>query len=175
MVLSVLQKRRSVRRFKNQPIEAEKVDQLVEALLRSPSSRGINPWEFILVNDRTLLRQLATAKEHGSGFLEAAPLAVVVCADTRKSDVWIEDCAIAAIVLQLTAESLGLGSCWAQIRERSHGYGKTAEEFVRELLHLPAHFSVASIIGVGYPDEKKEGHPRSALDYDKVHQNIHGQ
>ncbi len=175
MILSLLEKRRSIRSFTDRPVDADKIDQLVEALLRSPSSRSINPWEFIIVNDRSLLKQLATAKEHGSGFLEGAPLAVVVCADTRKSDVWVEDCAIAAIILQLTAESLGLGSCWAQIRLREHGAGKTAEEYVRELLHLPGHFSVASIIGLGYPGEEKEGHPRSALEYAKIHQDTYGQ
>ena len=52
--------------------------------------------------------------------LETAPLAVVICADETLNDAWIEDCSIASILLQLTAQSIGLGSCWIQIRNRMY-------------------------------------------------------
>ena len=52
-------------------------------LLRAPSSRGINPWEFILVDDPAIMRQLSDAKQHGAEFLKNAPLGIVVCADTQ--------------------------------------------------------------------------------------------
>lgn len=171
MVLSLLQKRRSIRRFQDRPVEEEKVEILREALLRSPSSRGRNPWEFVVVTDRTLLRQLAAAKEHGSAFLTGAPLVVVVAADPQRCDVWVEDCAIAAIILQLAAESLGLGSCWAQIRLREHDDGRSAEAYVKELLGLPEGCVVECIVGLGYPAEQKPGHPRDELAWEKIHRN----
>jgi len=51
MFISLLQKRRSIRRFLDQPVEKAKVDLLVEAALRAPSSRGFNPWQFVVVDD----------------------------------------------------------------------------------------------------------------------------
>jgi nitroreductase len=172
-MIELLRKRRSIRKFTREKVAPELVETLVEALLRAPSSRGYNPWEFVLVDDEELLAKLSRAKEHGSGFLQNAPLAVVVCADGNRSDVWVEDCAIAAILVQMTAVSLGLGSCWAQIRNRPHDAAMSAEEYVRELLGLPEHLHVAEIIGIGHPDEKKAPVPAKSLQYDKVKRNRH--
>ena len=98
---------------------------------------GINPWTYIFVDDADLLAGLSRAKEHGSDFLKNAALGIVVCGDESKSDVWVEDCSIAAVVSHLTAHSLGLGSCWIQIRNRAHSIEKTAEQYVQELLGTP--------------------------------------
>ena len=59
MFHSLLENRRSIRKFENKAVEAEKIDLLVEAALRSPSSRGFNPWEFVVVTDQGLIKQLA--------------------------------------------------------------------------------------------------------------------
>ncbi len=131
MFHSLLRNRRSIRQFKADKVEPEKVDLLLETLLRAPSSRSRNPWQFVAVDDPQLLAGLAHAKAHGAEFLAGAPLAVVVCADPARCDVWIEDCAIAAILLQLAAESLGLGSCWAQMRLRRDANDIDAETTVR--------------------------------------------
>lgn len=119
MFMSLIQKRRSIRRFLAKQVEPEKMDLLAEAALRSPSSRGLRPWEFIFVTDRSLLEKLSRAKSYGSSHLKNAPLAIVVCADPAKCDVWIEDSSIASTFIQLAAESLGLGNCWIQIREKA--------------------------------------------------------
>ncbi len=174
MVMSVIEKRRSIRRFEKKPVEPEKIDLLVEAALRAPSSRGLNPWEFVVVTQRDLLEKLSQAKPHGSAFLKDAPLAVVVCANPDKSDVWVEDCSIAAILVQLEAESLGLGSCWIQIRERMHDDTKTAEEYVSEVLNIPNDLRVAVIVASGYPDEKKPPHRKDELRFEKAHQGSYG-
>ncbi len=141
---------------------------LIEAALRSPTSRGINPWEFILVDDPDMLSKLSLAKQHGSGFLKNAPLAIIVCADSTTSDVWVEDCSIAAIIIQLTAQSEGLGSCWAQIHNRQHDDQKTAETYVQELLGLPEHVKVECILGIGHPAELKNPVPEDKLERNKI-------
>lgn len=170
-MLDILRRRRSVRAFQDQPVEVEKQELLLEAALRSPSSRGRNPWEFILVTDPALLNGLGLAKQHGSAFLSGAPMAVVVAADPEKCDVWIEDCSIAAIILQLTAVSLGLGSCWVQIRLRPHDDDSSAESYIKELLGLPESLVVDCVIGVGYPAEVKDGHEFESLLQTQVHRN----
>lgn len=168
-LLDLLRRRRSIRQFVARPVEADKLDALVEAAVRAPTSRGRNPWEFIVVTDPQLLQQLAAAKGHGSAFLAGTPLAVVVAADPTRSDAWTEDCAIAATFIQLAAEDLGLGSCWVQIRLRPHSASQSAGAYVRDLLELPEHYEVECIIGIGYPDQAKTGHPAASLPYRQVH------
>jgi len=174
MFLPLIQKRRSIRRFQNKPVEAEKLDMLIEAALRSPSSMGNNPWEFVVVREQDMLHKLSKAKPHGATFLKNAPLGIVVCADPGKSSVWVEDASIASIFIHLAAESMGLGSCWIQIRERMHSDTKTAEAYISELLRLPPNMKVEAIIAVGYPEEEKPPHGKEALDYHKVHMDSYG-
>ncbi|GAK59433.1 NAD(P)H-dependent dehydrogenase/reductase [Candidatus Vecturithrix granuli] len=170
-MLSLLQARRSIRRYTQQRPDQDVIDTLKEAVLRSPSSRGLNPWEFVFVDQPDLLAQLASAKPHGSAFLQQAALGVVVCGDERQTDVWVEDCSIASIILQLAAHAIGLGTCWIQIRNRTHNDTTSAEQYVQRLLHLPEYLRVESIISIGYPDEQKEPHPTSSLEYGKIHLN----
>ena len=170
-MIELIRNRRSIRAFTAEPVAGEAVGLLVETLLRAPSSRNINPWEFVVVDDRELLGRLAGAKQHGSSFLKGAPLGIVICADETKSDVWVEDCAIASILVQMAAQSLGLGSCWVQIRKRPHDGGMTAERYVQKLLGLPDSVRVESIIGIGHPAEKREPLAADRLQYDKVRYN----
>jgi len=167
-MLDILRKRRSIRRYKDREIEPEIIENLKEAALRAPSSRGISPWKFIFVTDRALLADLSRAKEHGSDFLRGARLGVVVCADGTESDVWIEDCSIASIILQLEGQSQGLGSCWIQIRQRMYDEVQTSEDYIKGLLGLDENIRVESIISFGYPDEDKTPVPSEDLDYNKV-------
>ena len=153
-MLNILYNRRSVRSFLNKPIEESKKERLKEALLLSPSSRNIRPWEFYFIEDKELINTLASSKAHGSTFMKSAPLAVIIIGDETKSDVWIEDCSIASIILQLEAEALELGSCWVQIRNRKTPSEDSSEDFIRTLLKLKPNFRIESIIAIGYPKEK---------------------
>ena len=173
-MIELLRKRRSIRKFTDEKISPETIALLSEAALRSPSSKGSNPWEFILVDDPLLLEKLSAVKQSGSGFLKNAPFAVVVCADSTTSDVWIEDSSIAAIIIQLEAESLGLGSCWIQIRNRSHDEGKTAETYIQELLGLPEHLKITSIVAIGHPVELKPPVPAEKLLHERIKYNRWG-
>lgn len=174
MFMSLIQKRRSIRKFLDKPIEAEQIDLLLEAALRAPSSRGLSPWEFIVVTDRDLLGKLSLAKQHGATFLKDAPLGIVVCADPQTCDVWVEDASIASIFIHLAAESLGLGSCWIQIRERMHDAKKSSQEYISDILNIPAQMRVESIIAIGYPDEALPPHEQEELLYEKVHRDNYG-
>ncbi|HIJ97113.1 MAG TPA: NAD(P)H-dependent dehydrogenase/reductase [Desulfuromonadales bacterium] len=167
-MIELLRKRRSIRKYLTTSVDQKSLDILIESLLLAPSSRNNKPGNFVVVENRELLEKLSQAKEHGSAFLKGAPLGIVVCADTTKSDVWVEDCAIASILLQVTAESLGLGSCWIQIRKRAHDSQKSAEEYIKELLDLPEKFRVVSIISIGHPDEIKTPHQSNDLDCNKI-------
>ncbi len=170
-MIELIRQRRSIRKYTSQEIETEKLDILKEAVLRSPSSKNLNPWAFIFVDDQELIAKLKNSKPHGVTPLLTAPLAVVICADETVNDVWVEDCSIASILLQLTAQSLGLGSCWIQIRNRRHSDEITAEDYIRNLLKISEHFRVLSIVTVGYPEKQREGKKFDELQFEKIRTN----
>lgn len=173
MLLEFLYQRRSVRKYLNRPIEESKIDALKEAALLSPSSRSLRPWEFIFINDKEKISYLSKAKAHGSSFLANAPLAVVIIGDPLISDVWVEDCSIATLILQLVAEDLGLGSCWIQIRNRMHCDTKSAEDYIKEALGLPQGKRIEAILSIGYPDEKHPPYTKEQLCWSKIHDEIY--
>jgi nitroreductase len=172
--LELLSSRRSIRKFKEKPVGKEKIDLLVEAALRAPSSRSLNPWEFIVVTDKKQLAGLAACKPHGASFLKGAPLGIVVLADPNRCDVWVEDSSIASIFIHLAAHSLGLGSCWIQVRKRMQADHTSAGKYIADLLEIPDGREVESIIAVGYPENRPPGHAPESLAYNKVHRGKYG-
>jgi nitroreductase len=162
-MIELLRARRSIRRYTDRRIEPEKVE-----ILRAPSSRNIDPWEFVFVDDRKLLARLALCKPHGAKFLEQAALGIVICADGQESDVWIEDCSIASILVQMVAQSIGLGSCWIQIRNRTFNEQVTSEDYIRDVLSMPDHIKVECIVAIGYPAETREPLWREDLKGQKI-------
>lgn len=170
-MIELLRTRRSIRKYTEQPVEADKIEILKEAVLRSPSSKGINPWQFIFIDEKETIQKLKVAKNSGTGPLETAPLAVVFCADETVNDAWVEDCSIAAIILQLTAHSLGLGSCWIHFHYRMHSETVTSEQYVRELLGIPENFRVLCAVTVGYPAKESKGRPFESLQFEKIKKN----
>lgn len=170
-MIDLLRKRRSIRKYTHQPIDQTVKDIILETLLRSPSSMNKKPAEFVIVEDRELLQKLSNAKPHGAQFLQHAAMGIVICADSTKSDVWIEDASIASILSQMTALSSGLGSCWIQIRNRTHSETETSEEYIQKLLGLPEHIKVLSMISIGHPDETKNPVAATELDYRRIRHN----
>ncbi len=173
-MIDLLRTRRSIRKFKNIEIEKEKLELIIESALRSPSSRGLNPLEFIIINNLNLIKKLSFAKEHGSNFLANSRLAVVICADPDISDVWVEDASIASIIISLICESLGLGSCWIQIRNRMQSKSISSQDYILSLLDIPKNKKIESIIAIGYPDEKLEPHSFQELEFNKIFFNKYG-
>jgi len=168
-LLELLRNRRSTRKFMETEISPELVEQLMQAVLMSPSSKSSNPWQFILVDDREMLKALSVSKKSGAKLIESCSLAIVVIGDPEKSDVWVEDLSIASIYLQLEAEDLGLGSCWVQIRCRQNAEGEDSEVVVKRLLDIPETFRVESIIAIGMKEVSKEPHDLDNLSWEKVH------
>lgn len=161
--------RRSIRKYTSAPIEKEKINRILTSGLMSPSSKRSNSWEFIVVENKEKLTELADCKQHGSHFLSDAPLAIVVIADTTKSDVWMEDAAIAAIIMQLQAHELGLGSCWIQTYARYKDGITTSESYIRGILNIPDHYAVMCILSIGYPAEEKKAFDENKLEIKKIH------
>ena len=170
----LIKNRRSMRKFTGQELSQEEVVSLLKAALMSPSSKRSNPWQFIVVDDKHTLEQLSHCKEMGASFLKDAALAIVVMADPLASDVWIEDAAIASLMIQLQAEDLGLGSCWIQVRERYTATGMPSNEFVHGVLDIPLQLQVLSIVAVGHKGMERKPFNEEHLQWEKVHLGKYG-
>ncbi|MBN2652019.1 MAG: nitroreductase family protein [Spirochaetales bacterium] len=171
-MLELLYKRRSTRKFKDTKVEKEKINMICKSALLSPSSRDKRPWEFIAIDDKQTIEKLSKCKPHGAAFMKGAPLCIAVVADPEKCDVWIEDASIASIIIQLACESIGLGSCWVQIRKRPTSDSTESEEYVKKVLQIPDNYRVESLIAIGYKDEELEPYTESSLMFEKIHKNL---
>jgi nitroreductase len=173
-MINLLRKRRSIRNYKPLTHRRREAFDTKRSTFALTFLTRINPWEFVLIDDKQTLIELSRSKQHGSEFLKNASLGIVILGNEKRSDVWIEDCSIASIIVQLAAEDLGLGSCWVQIRERNHNDEISSEQYVQQLLRIPSHMRVLSIIGIGYPNEKKEPVANEKLQFRKIHHNKYG-
>jgi nitroreductase len=161
--------RRSTRQYTDEPLSPAEVEQIMRSALLSPSSKNSRPWEFVLVEDKAMLKQLSLCKSSGATFLENCALAVVVLTDPLQSEAYIEDSAIAATYIQLQAEDLGLGSCWVQIQGRETADGYDSEQYVRDLLGIPLQLFVGCIIAIGHKAKEGKPHDEDKLLWEKLH------
>ncbi|HHY77633.1 MAG TPA: NAD(P)H nitroreductase [Clostridiales bacterium] len=168
-MLDLLKTRRSIRKYQDKKVEKEKLDAILKAALMAPSSSNRRSWEFYVVEDKDKLSKLSKCRPNGSQLLEGAAAAVVVGIDGEPYDVWIEDASIAAVIMQLAAHSLGLGTCWVQVRGRQYDDNTTTEDYIKQVVGIPESTKLECIIAIGYPDEVKEPHDEEKLLYNKIH------
>lgn len=168
---SLFYRRRSTRKFTTEAISESDIKELQRAALCAPTSKNCKSWEFVFVTDSSKIKALSECKESGAQFLEGATLAIVILADPQKTDVWIEDTSIAATFIQLQAEALGLGSCWAQMRERGFADGRKANELVKQILDAPNNLEVECIIGIGHKDQQRSEYTDEKLPWQQIHIN----
>lgn len=168
-VLAAMRKRRSMRKYTDEPIPAEQLDRILEAGLLSASGMAKRPWELYVVEDRATLDELAKCREHGSAMLETATAAIAVVADSELSDTWIEDCSIVMANMHLEASACAIGSCWIQGRGRQAADGRTTDEFVRELLDYPDALELEAILSLGIPAKESKPHELDDALRAKVH------
>ncbi|QNM05363.1 nitroreductase family protein [Qiania dongpingensis] len=172
-MLDLLLRRRSCRKFEDKAVEAEKKEKLLQAAQLAPTGKGTRSWEFVVIENKDTLQKLGNCRNPKQPFLPVTPLAIVVLSNTQKTDTWIEDAAIASVIIQLEAESLGLGSCWAQIRLRESNQEMSSEDYVRKLLGIPEHMAVLSIIAVGYPEKTLPAHSLEEVEQEKIHREFY--
>lgn len=147
--------RTSIRQFKAQPVEQDKVDILLKAAMAAPSALNLQPWHFIVINDKETIALLSGKRP------TSAPLMIAVCGDTDKTmlpdgstklpDFWVEDVSAATENLLLAAHALGLGAVWTGVYP---AMDRTAE--VANVLNCPQNIVPLAVVRVGYPDESPE-------------------
>ena len=153
--LEVVDKRHSVRKYSDQPVERELLDAIVGIAQTAPSSRNSHSSSFIIVEDRDTLDALSQMRDYGSSLLTGAQAAISVLGDTSKTDLWVDNCAISATFVQLAVTSMDLASCWVHIngrpRLKAEPDGAKAVDYVSELLGIKEGFVPYCCIAIGYP------------------------
>ena len=166
----LLIQRHSIRKFTDQPVDAEHVKLILEAALMAPSSKRSMPWEFLVVEDKEKLQQISKCRTMGTVALTSCPLAIFVMANPEKSDAWIEDASIAAVLMQLQAEDLGLGSCWVNVYGRYTADPEiTSQDYIREIIDIPGEQQILCIIAIGHKAEERKPFDLSRIKWEKVH------
>jgi len=149
-----LLKRRSVRKFTDEEISDEVIDELMHAAMSGPSACNKTPWEFYIVKNPETLKKLRAAS-HFTNINSTAAIVVVGnmsrALPLQLSSYWVQDCSAASENILLRAVDLGLGSVWCGIHPQ-----KRAEKRVSEILCLTAKEIPLNIIFLGYPAEFPE-------------------
>lgn len=166
-MIEAIRKRRSIRNFLKREVEEYNLREVLKAAMFSPNSWGTRPWEFVVVKDAAMKKALAKASPH-SGFVDKAPLVIVVCFDITKGKRFKEDSAIAAEHIHLEAVNQGLASCFVQIADAGNPVG-SAEPLVKELLGIPEGLRVMCMMPIGYAVRELKEHADSEYEQGKVH------
>ncbi|WP_379395064.1 nitroreductase family protein [Paenibacillus lentus] len=150
-VLAAIQKRREITAFKELPISETDLGKLTMALYQSPTGNNLPSREFIVVTNKPLLAQLSKTTPY-MRWLEQAAIGVVIIGNEELSKYWLQDASIAGGYLWLAATSLGLGAAWGAVyHSEDHNESSQRENYVRDLLNIPAKLRVVAILGLGYP------------------------
>ena len=156
-------KRRSIRKYQDKAIEEEKIKLLLKAAMAAPSARNTQPWEFYVIQDKEMIKELARVNQHYA-FAENAPLIIIPCfrLDPERYEFNLIDTSNATENLLLEATSLGLGACWCAIEPRLDRI-----EGVEKIINIKEGLRAFALVPIGYPLEEKEGH--DILEEDRVH------
>ena len=111
-------KRRSIRRYTNDHISDDILNEIMRVALTAPSSFGHRSVEFVVVQDQDRIRELASCKSYGGSQIIGAGAVVVVMVNLDRGEFWIEDGSIASSYILLAAEQYNVGACWVHIRNR---------------------------------------------------------
>jgi nitroreductase len=148
-ILEVIKTRRSIRKYKPDPVSEEEINKLLEAGRWAPSADNSQPWRFIVLRSQEVRKKLADTLTWGR-FLSQAPLGIAVTINPRASSHPVEDGAAATQNMLLEAHSLGLGACWIGT------YGSRDEDSAKKVLNVPEDERLVSVIAIGHPAESPQ-------------------
>ena len=165
-VKDALLKRRSIRKFTEEEVSEEVINELLIAGMSGPSAVNKRPWEFYVIKDKAKLEEL---RAHGAPFGKMnAPLAIVVCGNLahalplKLGEYWVQDCSAATENILLRATELGLGTVWCGVYPSKIAVKSTRKVIGAGMLEIPL-----NVVWIGHPAEVKEA--RSQYDEKKVH------
>jgi nitroreductase len=161
-VFETIKTRRSIRCYQDKPVEEDKLQQVLEAGRRAPSSANRQEWRFVVVREEQIRFKLMSAAKNQT-FVGQAPVVIACCAETDEHIMtcgqmcYPIDVAIAIDHMTLAAWELGLGTCWIGAFDAGR---------VKEILGIPDHVPVVELLALGYP--AKVPQPTSRLSLNQI-------
>ena len=161
--------RRSVRAYTDQTVSEDIIQILLEAAVSAPSAGNQQPWQFIVIEDRDILKRIPSVHPYAA-MLNHAPLAIVVCGDLSRekfAGYWVQDCSAATQNMLLAARASGLGAVWLGVyplEDRVVG--------LKRLLNIPETVIPLSLVSIGFPKGEQKRVDR--LDAGRIHRNSWG-
>ncbi len=158
-----IKNRRSIRKYKEEPVLDEDLEKILQAGTDAPSAGNLQSRFFYVVKDLETRRKIARAS-HDQHFISQAPVTIVVCADARINSRYGErgeklysilDCAASVQNMMLTAYGLGLGTCWV---------GLFDEQEVARIINCSPYHRPVSLFPLGYPDDSPKQPPKKNKD-----------
>ncbi len=150
--IELARQRFSVRNYLSKPIEREKLEYVLEAARIAPSACNIQPWHFIVAEEETIRKRVASS--YGGRWIDSAPAIIVACGN--HSQAWKRrdckdhtdvDISIAVDHMTLAAAEIGLGTCWVCALDPVK---------CKEVLGLPEELEPIALIPIGYPDQQTD-------------------
>ena len=140
--------RRNVRQYRPEPVSEEDLNRIAEAGWRAPSAKNRQPWDFVVVTDRTQLKELSTVWR-GAGHIAAAAAAIAIVVpvppDDRRKITDSYDVGQATMAMMIAATDLGIGTGHSSVGD---------QEKARAILGVPDDHLVAFMLGIGYPADR---------------------
>ena len=172
--IDVIKKRRSIRKYKSDPVQDEDIEYVLNAARLAPSAHNYQCWKYVVVKDKKTIKKIASARPKSKEWISQAPVIIVACANPGESshregkDIYLVDIGISFEHLILAAKDLGLGTCWIA------GFD---EKTVKDAIGVPENIRVVAFTPLGYPaEEKSEVTDRKPIEetifYEKYRQKI---
>ena len=161
-------RRRSVRRYLEQKVEKEKVEKLLRAAMQAPSACNQQPWEFIVIDDKKKIEELANFSPYARMLLEA-PLAIIILeknTDLIAPAFTQQDLGACMENLLLQAAEEKLGAVWLGVSK-----GDEREQFIVDMFNIPQQLKPFGVVAIGYPLDADANHFVDRYDEKRVHYN----
>lgn len=165
--MKTIYKRRSIRKFKEDHISDDTINDIIKAGMNAPSAGNERPWHFLIIRKKESLEAITKIHPYSS-MLTQVNAAILVCGDLtleKFKGFWVQDCSAAVQNMLLETSDMGLGSVWLALyplEERVAG--------IRKILSLPAHIIPLAIVPVGVPDEDKPANDE--FDQTRIHREV---
>lgn len=150
-IINLLITRRSIRKYSNEEITQEQIEQLLMAGMYAPSAGNQQPWHFIIIRNKDAFHNITKIHPFSKMLLNASA-AILVCADLQletNKGYWPLDCSAATENILIAAHGLGLGAVWLGVYPR-----RDRQEGIAKIFSLPENIQPFSLISLGYPAEK---------------------
>ena len=169
-VMGNILSRKSVRSYTDEAVTRQQLDTLVRAAMAAPTGKDMRPWKFIVIDDKSVMQQLA-AQLPKAKMLAEAQAAILVCGDLsikdkegKPSTNWTFDCSAASENLLLQAEAMGLGAVWTSV----YPY-EDRMDAIKKVFELPDDIIPFSLIPIGHP--KGDPQPKDKYNKENIHYN----